>query len=64
LLVYGFAGAGDAGWGRGAANGGGAAGIFAVVHEDWFDVWVVVEEADDFRAAVASIADNSDPLHE
>jgi hypothetical protein len=34
-----------------------------MIHEDWFHVRVAVEEADQLRATVASIADNSDPFH-
>ena len=63
FLVYGFAGTGDAGRRFGAANRGGAAGVFPVIHEDRFHVRVAMQEVDQLRAAVASIPDNSDPLH-
>ena len=61
--MYGFAGAGDAGRRRGAAHGGCAAGVFPMVHQDRFDVSMAAEEVDQLRAAIASISDNSDPLH-
>ena len=37
--------------------------VLPVVHQDRFDVWVAAEDADQLRAAVAAIADDSDPLH-
>jgi hypothetical protein len=43
--------------------GGRTAGVFPVIHEDWFHVWVAVQEVEQFRATVASIPDNSDPYH-
>ena len=63
FLLYGSAGTRDAEWRCGAAHGGRAAGVFPVIHEDWFHVRVAIEEVHQFRAAVASIPDNSDPLH-
>jgi hypothetical protein len=61
--VYGFAGTRDTRWRCGAAKGGRTAGVFPVIHEDWFHVWVAVQEVEQFRATVASIPDNSDPYH-
>ena len=63
FAVNGFAGAGDAGVRRGAAQGWCAAGVFAMIHQDRFHVRVATEKVNQLRAAVASISDNSDPLH-
>ena len=62
-MTYGFAGTRDAERRFGAANRRRAAGVFAVIHEDWFHVRMATQEVDQLRPAVASIADNPDPFH-
>src|ERR1022692_2865101 len=63
FLVYGIAGTGDAGRRLRAANRRSAAGVLPMIHEDWLHVRVAIEETDQLRATVTSIADNSDPFH-
>ena len=45
------------------ANGGIAARVLPVIHEDRRDVRVAVEEVDQLRAAVTPVPDDSDPFH-
>ena len=43
------------------ADGSAGAGVFAVLQQNRFHAWVALENANQLRAAVAPVSDNSNP---
>jgi hypothetical protein len=60
--LYGFGATRDALRRRGVAYGGGR-GFFPMIHQDRFHMWVVLQELNQLRTAIAAIADDSNALH-
>jgi hypothetical protein len=63
-MANGFRREGDIRRGPGATHGRSAGGLVPVFEPDGFDVRMVVEDAEEFRAAVAAVAEDACAMHD